>query len=109
MTDLKMAMAWLETGQYLVKHDEMSYSVRVTDFAEETDELRKVLLDALRKEPCEWCAEKEDSLLIWTKDPVEIEWDDREYTTRGWTWKELKPKYCPNCGRPLPAPPERSE
>lgn len=53
MTDLKMAMAWLETGRYLVKHDEMSYSVRVTDFAEETDELRKVLLDALRWVPVE--------------------------------------------------------
>jgi hypothetical protein len=45
--------------------------------------LAQVALHQMRTEPCEWCAEKEDSLLVWTKDPVEIEWDDREYTTRG--------------------------
>ena len=55
----------------------------------------------MRSEPCEWCDGKEDSLIVWTKDPCESEWDDREYTTRGWTWKELKPKHCPNCGRKL--------
>ena len=51
MGELQRAIDWLETGQYLVKHDESTYSVRETEFAAETDELRRALLDALRWVP----------------------------------------------------------
>jgi len=107
MTDLKMAVAWLDSGQYLVKHDESTYSVRTTDFAPETDELRRVLLDALRWVPCserlptdDDADEKGNVLCYWTDEAIETyqarwieEWNsDRNHKDKITHWRPLPPK-----------------
>lgn len=111
MDDLRLALSWLETGQYLVKPDEATYSVRETDFAPETDELRRALLDALRWIPVserlptdDDADEKGNVLCYWTDEAIETyqarwieEWNsDKNHKDKITHW------------RPLPAPPERS-
>ena len=103
MTEMERAVQWLVKTEMLENMNARVYVTRRDEHKEIAANCRVLLvaMRQMRSEPCEWCDGKEDSLLVWTKDPVEIEWDDREYTTRGWTWKELKPNYCPNCGRKL--------
>lgn len=108
MTDLKMAMEWLETGQYLVKHDKATYSVRETEFAPETNELRHVLIDALRWIPVSERVPDEGE---------QIAFEPKSKYVQGGRYlhgkfKSANGTYPPSCvirWMSIPPPPERSE
>lgn len=53
-------------------------------------------LRQMRTKPCEWCADAE-KYMTW----VVYEKNGQRYTG--------KPEFCPCCGRPLPAPPEKGD
>lgn len=104
MAELQRAIEWLEAEKASVQTDfersdadwRMEYGVKEThDERMAAFDLAIQALRQMRSEPCEWCDGNSHKWL--SVDPHAIGFD---------VYPDNYHKFCPNCGRPLPEPPE---